>query len=389
MAPFVETPALSLLSNPRVEVSNEPDLLDGWWNSENIFSLERRAIFSKAWICISHRSRFTKPGDYISLELAGFPIVIILGKDRIARAFHNVCRHRAYTITKKPAGSSLVLGCRYHGWSYDTRGNLVKAPQFDGIAGFDKSQNGLFKIRTCTDRGGFIHINLDASCITPAQDSPGCEELVGFAAEHDISAQSTFITGWELNGEFNWKVVESGDRTEIGTPTNIATDSLSLLDYMVRLFRRPTMNLASTSIPPTTTLLSFPNSPLWATLTTLPNSATQCTVKCDIFSTANPDSSLNANVLDALEALFTSYIHSIEQKYAEMKNKRVSEEPEILPILKAHLKLERAAGREILVARREEGRSEGYCRAEKVCKELDRMARIGKCDAGESRGLDW
>jgi phenylpropionate dioxygenase-like ring-hydroxylating dioxygenase large terminal subunit len=60
------------------------------------------------------------------MELAEFPILIILGKDHIIRAFHNVCRHRAYTITKKPAGSSLVLGCRYHGWSYDTKGNLVK-----------------------------------------------------------------------------------------------------------------------------------------------------------------------------------------------------------------------------------------------------------------------
>lgn len=105
-------------------------------------------------MCIAHSSNFAKRGDYISFEIANFPILIILGKDNIIRAFHNVCRHRAYTITKKPSGSSLILGCRYHGWSYDTKGNLVKAPQFDGIDGFDKSDNGLFKIHTCTDRSG-------------------------------------------------------------------------------------------------------------------------------------------------------------------------------------------------------------------------------------------
>lgn len=130
--------------------------------------------------------------------------MIILGKDHIARAFHNVCRHRAYTITKKPAGSSLVLGCRYHGWSYDTKGNLVKAPQFDGIEGFDKSENGLFKIQTCTDRAGFIHMNLDAG---GSHHAPSLEDLVSFGGEYGISASSKWLTGWEMGGAFNWKTI--------------------------------------------------------------------------------------------------------------------------------------------------------------------------------------
>jgi hypothetical protein len=30
-----------------MEVSKEPELLDGWFTSEDLYSLERRAIFSK------------------------------------------------------------------------------------------------------------------------------------------------------------------------------------------------------------------------------------------------------------------------------------------------------------------------------------------------------
>ncbi|KAF1995060.1 ISP domain-containing protein [Amniculicola lignicola CBS 123094] len=191
-----------MLSRPSIEVTKEPDLLDGWWTSDYLFSLERRAIFSNAWIPVTHRSRFTKPGDYISFDLAGFPIIIILGKDRITRAFHNVCRHRAYTITKKSSGSSLVLGCRYHGWSYDTKGSLVKAPQFDGLDGFDKSENGLFKIRTCTDRGGFVHINLNAGADL---ELPDCEQIVKFANEYGITSDGKWLAGWESSGGFNWK----------------------------------------------------------------------------------------------------------------------------------------------------------------------------------------
>lgn len=48
MAPFAETPILSMSGNLAPEVAKEPDLLDGWWTSESLYALERRAIFSKA-----------------------------------------------------------------------------------------------------------------------------------------------------------------------------------------------------------------------------------------------------------------------------------------------------------------------------------------------------
>ncbi|KAF1940197.1 ISP domain-containing protein [Clathrospora elynae] len=205
MAPFAEVPISPTPRVSRSEVGKEPDLVDGWWTSDDVFSLERRAILSKTWMCIAHSSQFTKPGDYISFELANYPILIIRGKDHVIRAFHNVCRHRAYTITKKPQGSSLVLSCRYHGWSYDTRGKLVKAPQFEGIEGFEKGDNSLFKIHTCTDHAGFIHINLDAGS---GHHAPGYKGTGSFAAKHCISADSKWMTGWEISqGAFNWKTV--------------------------------------------------------------------------------------------------------------------------------------------------------------------------------------
>jgi phenylpropionate dioxygenase-like ring-hydroxylating dioxygenase large terminal subunit len=147
------------------------------------------------------------------MELANFPIFIILGKDHIARAFHNVCRHRAYTVTKKATGSTLVLSCKYHGWSYDTKGKLLKAPQFEGIDGFDKTQNSLFAIHTCTDKCGFIHVNLDASSTTIAP--PSCAPAVSFAAAHGIDACSRWIAGWDVKGDFNWKVAGKPPRIKL------------------------------------------------------------------------------------------------------------------------------------------------------------------------------
>jgi phenylpropionate dioxygenase-like ring-hydroxylating dioxygenase large terminal subunit len=63
-------------------------------------------------------------------------------------------------VTKKECGSSTVLGCRYHGWSYDTKGNLIKAPEFDNVPGFDKGKNGLWEVNTEV-REGMVFINFD------------------------------------------------------------------------------------------------------------------------------------------------------------------------------------------------------------------------------------
>ncbi|KAJ4294514.1 hypothetical protein N0V90_008205 [Kalmusia sp. IMI 367209] len=377
MAPFAETPITTLHDTSSVEVFKEPDLLDGWWTSKFLFALERRAIFSKTWICITHRSRFNKPGDYISFELAGFPILLILGKDKIARAFHNVCRHRAYTVTKRPAGSSLVLGCRYHGWSYDTKGKLVKAPQFDGIEGFDRSENSLFAIQTCTDRQGFVHINLDAGRKVHA---PDLEDFLDFSGQHGISPDSKWLTGWELSGAFNWKTIGASDRTGIGTPTT-SPSSPSSFSSILSVFYPPILSTTPyhtfvLSFP--TVIFIFPASAHFATATALPVSPASTTIKIDIFTTG-PATSLSPPAKQILESFFLAYLGRLETHYDAHKYIRYEHgEPKQLPLLKEHLRHERLKGREMYPGRPRVGNSEGFCRAEKVCNELDILAKERK-----------
>jgi phenylpropionate dioxygenase-like ring-hydroxylating dioxygenase large terminal subunit len=143
-----------------------------WWSSTSLFQLERRAIFAKVfpppliltktWLYATQSSHFTTPGSYRTLNIAGFPFILIKGKDHTIRAFHNVCRHRAFPVLQKSEGSTLVMGCKYHGWSYDTLGKLVKAPQMDNVEGFQKAEYPLFGIHTHTTSHGHVFVNFDA-----------------------------------------------------------------------------------------------------------------------------------------------------------------------------------------------------------------------------------
>lgn len=197
---------------------SEHTLPASWWTSEQIFELEKRSIFFKSWLFTSHVSRFTKAGDYYSFLFAGLNFFLIKTKAGEIKAFHNVCRHRAYPVVKKEKGSSIVLGCQYHGWSYNTEGKLTKAPQFDKVEGFSKEENGLFEIPTFVTDQGLIFINFDQSKEGPMPFDKWYEGLQSEMKEYDFSDYEYHMS-YELDGKFNWKTLMDGYQECYHCPT--------------------------------------------------------------------------------------------------------------------------------------------------------------------------
>lgn len=89
-----------------------------------------------------------------------------------------------------------MLGCKYHGWSYDTKGKLIKAPEFDKVPGFDKTANGLWELKSAT-QDGMVFVNFDTghvSASTPALELRGMKKM-------------KFTKEWKVVGSFNWKLL--------------------------------------------------------------------------------------------------------------------------------------------------------------------------------------
>ena len=76
-----------------------------------------------------------RAGSFLTADVAGEPVIVVRGEDKVVRAFFNVCRHRAAPILNEPCGTATKLRCRYHGWTYDLAGKLRGTPEFDGVAG--------------------------------------------------------------------------------------------------------------------------------------------------------------------------------------------------------------------------------------------------------------
>lgn len=212
-------------SAPPVDDPKETTLLPGehtlpasWWTSEKVFELEKRAIFNKSWLFCTHSSRFKKAGDYHSFNFTGINFFIIKNKAGELNAFHNVCRHRAYPVIRKEKGSSIVVGCKYHGWSYNTDGKLTKAPHFDNVEGFKKEENSLFPIKTHVTSQGLVFVNF---CNDPEQLIEFDEWYKGLSSELDEFdfTDYEYHMSYELDGQFNWKTLMDGYQECYHCPT--------------------------------------------------------------------------------------------------------------------------------------------------------------------------
>ncbi|OAG44726.1 hypothetical protein AYO21_01216 [Fonsecaea monophora] len=179
-----------------------------WYTSQEMYELERRAIFSRKWLLITHKLRLANPGDWLRYDVAGFQFILCQDRDGNINGFHNVCRHRAFPIVTEEKGHNNIFACKYHGWSYGLNGKLAKAPEYQDLPGFDKSQNGLLPIHTHIDHNGFIWVNLDGGAkpeIAWNDDFEGVDKQARF--EHYNFDEYQFDHSWEMEGEYNWKIL--------------------------------------------------------------------------------------------------------------------------------------------------------------------------------------
>jgi phenylpropionate dioxygenase-like ring-hydroxylating dioxygenase large terminal subunit len=178
-----------------------------WYTSPEMYELERRSIFSRKWMIITHSVRLKEIGSYLRYDIAGFQFVLSKDREGKINAFHNVCRHRAFPVVTEEKGTAKIFSCLYHGWSYGLNGKLAKAPGYSDLPTFDKTKNSLFSIHVHIDGNGFVWINLDAKPepeIAWSDDFAGMENL----PRYDGVKWDDFVYDhtWEMECNYNWKI---------------------------------------------------------------------------------------------------------------------------------------------------------------------------------------
>ena len=157
--------------HPQSSLAEASTPLSSWYTDPRILELERRTVFSRSWQRVGRAEQVREPGQYVTGEIAGEPILVVRGSDGVLRGFFNVCRHHAAAVLTNADGRTQNLRCPYHGWTYNLEGSLIGTPDCAGVANFDRSANGLVPVEIA-EWQGWVFVKLEAG-------GPALEEFLG------------------------------------------------------------------------------------------------------------------------------------------------------------------------------------------------------------------
>jgi choline monooxygenase len=130
-----------------------------WYTDPAFLEWEKEKIFSKTWQPVGKLDDLLRVGDFFTGEVAGEPLIITRGLDEQLRAFYNVCPHRAGVVADG-RGNRKSLQCKYHGWTYDLQGKLMRAPEFEGVKNWNADDVCLKPVKV-EAWGPWVFVNLD------------------------------------------------------------------------------------------------------------------------------------------------------------------------------------------------------------------------------------
>ena len=99
---------------------------------DEFYQYEVEHVLTESWMAISFSAKIPESGDLLPTNVLGIPILLVRGKDGIARAFHNVCPYDSCEVSIQAQQKVDTIVTPYHGWHYDLEGNLIAAGFWDG-----------------------------------------------------------------------------------------------------------------------------------------------------------------------------------------------------------------------------------------------------------------
>lgn len=144
------------------------------FSDEEIYDLEMKNIFGRAWLFLCHETQIPKKGDFFEAPMGKDNVLVVRQRDGGIKAMLNTCTHRGNAVCRAEEGNVRNFMCTYHGWTFGLDGELVGVP---GMADFyhddlDKTKYPLRKVAQLDTYKGFVFATMDA-------EAPPLEEFLG------------------------------------------------------------------------------------------------------------------------------------------------------------------------------------------------------------------
>ncbi len=167
---------------------------------------ERRELFARRPLNLGFSCRLPNPGDWLTEDYSGTPILLVRDRDRTLRAFVNACRHRGARVADGAGEKAGGFTCPYHAWNYGLDGKLRTRPNEPAFAGFDRANCNLIAL-PAVEKYGMMWV-----AATPGAEFDLDAALGDLGPELDSYQFGTF-THYRtkvITPQVNWKMVVDG-----------------------------------------------------------------------------------------------------------------------------------------------------------------------------------
>ena len=110
------------------------------------FAREKEILFREYPLLLGLSCQVRNPGDVLTNDDTGVPILVVRAQSGRLNAFMNVCRHRGGRVVEGCGTGKRDFMCPYHGWTYDHDGRLIAIPDAESFAGLDRSKHHLIPL---------------------------------------------------------------------------------------------------------------------------------------------------------------------------------------------------------------------------------------------------
>jgi phenylpropionate dioxygenase-like ring-hydroxylating dioxygenase large terminal subunit len=189
---------LSEVRRPLEEASHAP----GWlYSLPEVYGLEIQQLFMRSWLFVGRTEELPDPGDYMTMRIAGEPIIVAHTPDGTLNAYYNMCVHRGVEVVSG-CGNARSFKCPYHGWIYDLAGQLTGAAYMKESRGFEREGQRLRPLRLDIWRRS-VFVSFDAEAPPLAEFVKNWEKDFAFLHPEECRLGNRL----ELTLACNWKFV--------------------------------------------------------------------------------------------------------------------------------------------------------------------------------------
>jgi p-cumate 2,3-dioxygenase subunit alpha len=172
----------------------------------DVFARERELIFDRSWLYIGHETELRKPNDFHTRTVAGRPLIFARDASGAIKVWINSCPHRGAMLCRERRGNTRFLTCFYHGWTFNSAGELVSIPA-DTAYGENFVRPGLAAPPKVDSYRGFVFISFDPGISDLASYLADAKEYIDLVVDQSETGMQVLDGTHEYSARANWKLL--------------------------------------------------------------------------------------------------------------------------------------------------------------------------------------